>query len=87
MATKDDVIRLHRKHPDWTPQEIAEHLECMPEYVRATAKRQSLSLPLGFGNGGETHRAIYKLGREAAKLGLSKRDLKRLAATLGKSAP
>lgn len=44
MATKDQVIDLNREHPDWTASEIAEALDCMPEYVHATAKRYSIPI-------------------------------------------
>lgn len=45
MANKNDVIRLHRKYPSLTCTEIAERLDCMPAYVRATARRNGLVLP------------------------------------------
>jgi hypothetical protein len=45
MAMKDDVIRLHREHPDWCAAEIAAALGCESAYVRATAKRNELVLP------------------------------------------
>ena len=45
MATKDQVIALHRKHPDWSAPDIAAALGCDASYVRATARRQSLRLP------------------------------------------
>lgn len=45
MTTKHDVIAAHQQYPQWTASEIAAHLGCLPEYVRATAQRNSLRLP------------------------------------------
>jgi hypothetical protein len=45
MTTKQQVIDAHRKHPDWDDLMIALVLECEDEYVRATARRNSLILP------------------------------------------
>lgn len=45
MTTKDDVVRLHREHPDWCAAEIAAALGCESAYVRATARRNNLDLP------------------------------------------
>lgn len=45
MTTKWQVIATHRQHRDWDDQQIADHLDCTPEYVRATAKRNNLILP------------------------------------------
>lgn len=44
MANKHQVIELNRIHPDWTPSQIAVALGCLPEYVRATARRNDLRL-------------------------------------------
>lgn len=46
MATKHQVIAAHQKHREWTASDIAAHLGCMREYVVATARRNSLTLPL-----------------------------------------
>jgi hypothetical protein len=45
LVTKNDVIRLHREHPDWCAAEIAAALGCDSAYVRATARRNKLFLP------------------------------------------
>lgn len=45
MTTKHEVIAVHRAHPDWSAGDIAAHLGCMHEYVRATARRNGFSLP------------------------------------------
>jgi len=45
MANKHEVIEAHRLHPDWTVGDIAAHLDCLPQYVSATAKRNNLVLP------------------------------------------
>lgn len=45
MATKDEVIALHRRNPTWTAREIADALDCHPAYVRSTAARYKFKLP------------------------------------------
>lgn len=45
MTTKHEVLALHREHPDWTGPQIAEKLDCTPEYVTATFRRNGLKLP------------------------------------------
>ena len=42
MATKHEVIALHRQHPDWSSGRIAEELDCLPEYVRVTLQRNGI---------------------------------------------
>lgn len=44
MATKQQVLKLHAKYPDWTSVEIASLLGCSGGYVRATFERNGLSL-------------------------------------------
>lgn len=39
MANKEQVLSLHRDNPDWSSSQIANHLGCMSEYVRATLGR------------------------------------------------
>ena len=75
MATKDDVIRLHKQNPTWTSVLIAERLGCLPEYVRATATRQGLDLPKG--RKGDPN-SIYALGRRAKLIGLTAKDFDRM---------
>ena len=79
MATKHDVIRLHRGNPDWTSVDIAAALGCLPAYVRATAKRNGLSLPCSRVPNGTS---IQALGRECRDLGLTINDLRRIAAVV-----
>jgi len=45
MSDKQQVIALHRLHPDWCADQIAAKLGCHAGYVRATAARNSLILP------------------------------------------
>lgn len=45
MTTQHDVIDLYRKVPGLTSVQMAEHLRCSPEYVRAACKRNGLVLP------------------------------------------
>ncbi len=71
MPTKHDVIALHRKHPDWSMNRVAIELNCMPEYVRATARRNKLKFRSS---------EIFKLGRLVCSLGLSENDLRKMAA-------
>ncbi len=42
---KDIVLALHREHPDWPAPKIAAHMGVCQEYVRATARRNGLTLP------------------------------------------
>lgn len=51
-TNKDEVIAVHRQHPDWYAGDIADFLDCQPEYVRATARRYDLVLPKANRNGG-----------------------------------
>jgi hypothetical protein len=44
MTTKREVIETHQQHPTWSSTMIAQHLGCMPEYVRATFMRNGLKL-------------------------------------------
>lgn len=46
MATNTEIIELHMRYPHWTANDIAAALDCDSGYVRATAKRKSLVLPL-----------------------------------------
>ena len=48
MATKDQVINLHRRERHLNASDIAERLGCLPEYVRATARRNNLVLPVRY---------------------------------------
>lgn len=59
MTTKHDVLRVHTENPTWTSTEIAAALGCHSAYVRATAQRNGLSLPVGQGgyNGPRAARA------------------------------
>lgn len=45
MATKHQVIAMHRTHPGWTSGQIAEALGCDSAYVRSTFYRNGMSLP------------------------------------------
>lgn len=45
MATKQQVLDLHAKHPDWSYQDIARELGSTPQYVYATFVRQCLPVP------------------------------------------
>lgn len=45
MATKQQVMDLHRANPTWTAPDIAASLGCLDAYVRATARRYGMDLP------------------------------------------
>lgn len=44
MASKEQVLRLRTKYPDWTSVEIANRLGCSSGYVRATFERNGVKL-------------------------------------------
>ena len=71
MVTKHDVIREHKAHPDWCSADIARHLGCISGYVRATAQRNGLKLPIGKGRSGT---GVATLGRHARALGFRHTD-------------
>lgn len=66
MANKDQVISIHRQHPDWTSSMIAEELECDSAYVRATFYRNGMVLPIRRSN---NPNSVYRLGSAALKAG------------------
>lgn len=54
MTNKNEVIEIHRNYPTLGTIQVAEKLGCLPEYVRATAKREGLVFPpspKGYRNG------------------------------------
>lgn len=71
MATKQQVCDLHKKHPTWTALDIADVLGCGVGYVRATATRCSLTLPVCE----KKRAAAYALGRAARRAGLTHLDI------------
>ena len=77
MTTKRDVIRVHHEHPEWGSSEIARELGCCSGYVRATARRYAIALPVRWRPKKDS---IQHLGRTARELGLSVDDLRRMAA-------
>lgn len=42
MATKQEVLALHKAHPEWNSGQIAAQLDCDSAYVRATFKRNGI---------------------------------------------
>lgn len=76
MATKHQVIALHREHPTWTARRIAFELGCGTGYVRATAQREGLTLAP---HSPEDRRQIFELGTLAQYLDLNEADLRRAA--------
>lgn len=77
MTNKHDIARAHREHPLWCANEIAAHLGCTSAYVRATARRNYLPIPLQTCViRGET---LEALGRAARDAGLTLADIGRIA--------
>jgi hypothetical protein len=72
MATKQQVIDLHAKHPDWTCYRIAEELGCTSAYVRATASREGLKLPPKRSG---VDSSLLDLGMACRAAGLTLRDI------------
>lgn len=48
MAVKQQVIQTNKDHPDWSVQQIAQHLNCSTSYVRATGYRYNLKYAKGY---------------------------------------
>jgi hypothetical protein len=71
MATKQQVIDLNKKHPNWTARDIAEELGCMVEYVGACKRRYGLKFARATGRSTENPNSIFALGREARRAGLT----------------
>lgn len=77
MTNKHDITRTHRENPLWCANEIAAHLGCTSAYVRATARRYHLPIPLQTRViRGET---LEALGRAARTAGLTLADIGRIA--------
>ena len=85
MATKQQVIDLNKKHPTWTARDIAEHLDCLVEYVFSCKTRYGLK----FAKGNYRERdpnSVTMLGRAARRAGLTMDDIKRLEKLNGQTA-
>lgn len=70
MATKQQVIDLNKRHPNWTARDIAEELDCMPEYVASCKQRYGLKFAKAYERS-ENHNSVFALGREARRAGLT----------------
>lgn len=44
MANKQQVLDLHRRHPDWTYQRIALEIGALPQYVCAVFRRNGIPI-------------------------------------------
>ena len=88
MPTKDQVIDLHRKHPDWTSKQVAiaiiganvsfEQLERTSGWVRATASRNGIQFCRTVRPPKEPKPhfdSIWALGRAARAAGLTVADI------------
>jgi hypothetical protein len=69
MTTKDQVINLHARYPNWSAAQIAAHLGCTPEYVRATRSRNGLTTPR------ISPADAQALGRACIDAGITLRDI------------
>lgn len=74
MATKDQVIFLHRQNPLWSANKIAAYLHCESAYIRATARRNHLRLPPA----NVSKAKIFELGEACLEAGLTLGDINRL---------
>ena len=72
MTTKDQVIDLHARHPDWTAGKIASELGCDPAYVRGTAHRMKLKIPP---RRPKIDHSALELGLACRAAGLTLRDI------------
>lgn len=81
MATKQQVIDLNKNHPTWTAREVADHLDCMPEYVASCKKRYGLHFPKATHRSDNPH-SIFALGREARRAGLTVEKIQKIGREL-----
>ena len=72
MADQQQVLELHREHPDWAAPQIAAQLGCSAGYVRATAHRAGIKLPAGQPDG------LLALGWAAREAGLTVEQIRQL---------
>lgn len=70
MATKQEVIDLNKKHPDWTARMVADHLGCLPAYVAACRKRYGLTFAPATSRT-DNPASVFALGREARRADLT----------------
>jgi hypothetical protein len=78
MATKQQVIDLSLQHPTWTARDIADHLDCMVEYVFACKRRYGLKFGKGNYRDRDPNSAIT-IGRVAKRYGLTVKDIQHIA--------
>lgn len=78
MTTKQDVIDLNKRHPNWTMREVADELDCMPEYVAACKRRYMLKFPKATHRTDNPH-SVFALGREARRAGLTIEAIRQIA--------
>ena len=78
MTTKQQVIDLNLKHPTWSMRDIAEYLDCTPEYVCSCKRRYGLKFPKSIYRSGSPNSALT-LGRAAKRAGLTLGDIERIA--------
>lgn len=74
MADHFQVRNLHNTNPKLNAKQIAARLDCMPEYVHATARRLGLTLP-GCKPRARKPDTIDQLGRAARLVGLTVDDI------------
>lgn len=77
MASKQQVMDLNLRHPDWTARDIAEHLGCAESYVFSLKGRYGLKFSKGTYREKDPNSA-RNLGRAAKRAGLTVGDIERM---------
>lgn len=78
MATKQQVIDLNLKHPDWTARQIAEALGCLPEYVGICKQRYDLKFAKATRRVQIKPDSLLALGREARRFGMTVETIRKV---------
>jgi hypothetical protein len=71
MADQMQIITLNRKYPQMSAPQIAQRLGCLPEYVRATARRRGLTLAKSKEGRTPKPESLIMLGHAAREAGLT----------------
>jgi len=74
MATKEQVIQTHLAHPEWTVRQVAEFLECKPQYVQVCKERYSIPFPKAVRHHDDAN-SIITLGRACRRFGVTLADI------------
>jgi hypothetical protein len=82
VATKQEVIDLNKKYPNWTAVEIANELGCSPEYVGACKHRYGLKFASATRRS-DNPNSVFALGREARRAGLTVEKIQQMGRSNG----